>query len=199
MSCYPIHHLERPLKAIILCGGLSTRMGTDKGLMLDASGITWAKRVQKLCSTLALDTTISINKTQLTDYSSIFKEEELVIDLHQNIGPIGGILSAYNAHPDHDLLVLSCDMLDVDKELLLYIINSVYCLGEFDAVAIHANGFYQPFPGLYSNELLRKISILHETNQLESYSLQYIFKSFYIKELNPSEALQAKLKSYNSI
>lgn len=198
MSCYPILHFERPLTALVLCGGLSTRMGADKGLTKDLTGHTWAQNIVTICKSLHVDTALSINKTQQNAYQGHFPENELVIDIHNQIGPLGGLLSAHNSFPSHDFLILSCDMQDLDESIIHYFLNQHTLLGEYDAVVSQKEGFYQPFPGLYSAELLGKISILQQTNQMKSHSLQQIFHDFYVYDLFLPQEHSHKVKSYNS-
>jgi len=197
MSCYPILHLERPLLAVILCGGKSERMGTDKGLMLHNSGMTWAEQLKHTCTSMGLETIISIHEDQEPTYKKVFQSEEIVVDLFPRLGPCGGLISVHGSYEEYDLLVLSCDMQLLDEQILYSYISHIDKLGEYDVVVAKYNDFYQPFPGLYGSEFLHKIAILHHTKQM-NYSLQSIFKQFYVFELSLPEDSLSKLKSFNS-
>ncbi len=197
MSCYPILYFERPLTAVILCGGLSTRMGSDKGLILTPEGLTWAQKLDKICKGLLIDTILSINKGQQQAYLNYFPSHKLIIDIYTQIGPLGGLLSIHNSFPNHDLLVLSCDMQALDESIVHYFLSQHTFLGEYDAAVSLKDGFHQPFPGLYSAELLHKVSLLKQTNQIKSHSLQKIFQDFYVYNLPLPEHHSLKIKSYN--
>lgn len=198
MSCYPVLFFEREVTAVVLCGGLSTRMGVDKGLIKDHEGVLWVDRMLRICEELGLPTVVSINETQQAAYEAMVQKRHMVQDIHPGIGPLGGLLSVHNKLMDSDLLVLSCDMQDLDANLIFEVLKHHEQLGEYDAVVPFQDGFYQPFPGLYSAELLRKVAVLHHTQQLESHSLQYLFKTFWTYELPLSPEHTHKLKSYNS-
>jgi molybdenum cofactor guanylyltransferase len=198
MSCYPVLYFERPLTAVVLCGGLSTRMGTDKGLILSTEELTWAQKLANICKGLLVDTIVSIGKTQQQTYLEYFPSHELVLDIHTQMGPLGGLFSVHNSFPDHDLLVLSCDMQALDASIIYHFLSQHNLLGEFDAVVSQKDGFYQPFPGLYSAELLHKVSLLHQTNQIQNHSLQKIFQDFYVYDLLLPQEHSLKIKSYNS-
>lgn len=198
MSCYPVLFFEREVTAVVLCGGLSTRMGADKGLMKNDDGVLWVQKMVHICQELALPTVISINGSQQLSYEAIFAKEDLIIDIYPTMGPMGGILSVHNQLIDNDLLVLSCDMQDLDSELVFEVLQHHEKLAEYDAVIPFQDGFYQPFPGLYAAELLRKVSILHHTQQLENNGLQNMFKTFWAYELHLPQVHGHKLKSYNS-
>lgn len=197
MSCYPVLYFEKEVVAVVLCGGLSTRMGQDKGLLLLENGENWVQKAVSLCQNLGLTTYVSINKSQKVTYEAFFDASETIVDIYDNIGPVNGVLSAYNQLLDKDYLLLSCDMLNVDEDILFNILKQHELLSEYDALIFENEGFYQPFPGLYSSEFLNKLSLLHHGNMLEKYSFQHIFKNFSIYTLAPSDDIAKKLKSFN--
>lgn len=110
--------------ALILCGGKSTRMGTDKGLMKLNQNQNWAQSMYHKCKSVGLDTLISINLSQVDTYAQYFNIEDYVIDNFQDIGPFNALLSFYEKHPSADVLVVSCDMIDLSVEFLkIWLLN----------------------------------------------------------------------------
>ena len=198
MSCYPRLFLENEVKALVLCGGQSTRMGSDKGLIVNADNRTWADVVVDICNESKLDTYVSIHPSQQMSYNNRFDECILIQDMYPPIGPIGGLLSAHHRFPDSDFLILSCDMQDVDQEFVEFILSHHELLSEYDALIPFIESFYQPFPGLYSSELLSKITKLHLLDALPNYSLQQIFNTTVVYQLTVPQIHVKKLKSYNS-
>ena len=64
---------------IILCGGQSSRMGSDKGLLkLEAN--TWAQTAVDKLSILDTPVKLSVNRQQLNDYAEVFAADDLVVD-----------------------------------------------------------------------------------------------------------------------
>ena len=77
---------------VILCGGKSSRMGSDKGLLKLHAG-TWAQNAIEKLMALQIPVVLSVNPNQYRDYSPIFTLEQLVkddegLDVH---GPLCGV------------------------------------------------------------------------------------------------------------
>ena len=102
---------------LVLCGGKSSRMGTDKG-MIKKEGITWARLAFNKLNSLAIPVVVSVNDSQVLEYEKIFSDNLLITDLVDIGGPFKGILSADHKFPQCDLFVLACDMVDVNFQLL---------------------------------------------------------------------------------
>jgi molybdopterin-guanine dinucleotide biosynthesis protein A len=103
---------------IILAGGKSSRMGTDKGLqeLCGKPLISYAIQVlTELCSTIVIST--SSGEYQSFGYKT-------VADEFPRIGPMGGIYSALRQSKTEKNLVLSCDLPFVSVGLLSFIIEN---------------------------------------------------------------------------
>jgi molybdopterin-guanine dinucleotide biosynthesis protein A len=97
---------------LLMAGGASTRMGTDKGLLLDKAGKSWAQKTLELFEKGNLSCFVSINSSQLDAYLAHFAVESLVID-NPKIpveGPLLGILSVHQQFPKEDLFTLATDL-----------------------------------------------------------------------------------------
>ena len=103
---------DSPLYGLILMGGQSTRMGTDKSL-INYSGAPQREHLFTLVSTCCE-----------TVYTSCRKDQEVpanlnpLPDYYSFPGPINGILSAFHAHPHVSWLILAVDMPYVDDAAL---------------------------------------------------------------------------------
>ncbi|MBK8967772.1 MAG: NTP transferase domain-containing protein [Saprospiraceae bacterium] len=107
------------LKALVLAGGRSTRMGHDKGL------IQWHGKPQReylvdLLEELGVDTYISCRQDQVSGLSGY----KLIVDQISDQGPLGAIYSAFCEHPDAAWLVVACDMPLLDIPTLEFLINN---------------------------------------------------------------------------
>lgn len=90
------------LYGLVLVGGRSTRMGRDKAT-LEYGGKPQAVAAYELLSGCCAKVFLSCRQGQTSRLPAIH-------DTVENLGPIGGILSAFSAHPDKAWLVLACDL-----------------------------------------------------------------------------------------
>lgn len=98
-----------PVKGLVLTGGKSTRMGTDKS-ELQYHGIPQKEFVKNLLDNRLTEVFYSLqNKSE--------KENE-IHDVFLNLGPFGGICSAFQKDPNAAWLVLATDLPFVNRELI---------------------------------------------------------------------------------
>ena len=91
------------LKALILGGGESRRMGKDKS-QLELYGLPQEKYLKFLCELLGIDTYISKRKGQVTE------SDKIIYDAFDEKGPIIAIASAFKFDPNSAWLVIACDL-----------------------------------------------------------------------------------------
>lgn len=94
-----------PVKALILAGGKSTRMGQDKAEMAYHDRPQW-QHLQQLLAKNGLEVFISCRE----DQAGLFADLPVIIDSFTGLGPLGAILSAFRHDPDVAWLVLACDL-----------------------------------------------------------------------------------------
>jgi len=92
-----------PLKGLVLAGGESTRMGFDKGL-INYHGLTQREYLLELLKPFTVETYISCRPGQI-DMEGL----PAIVDTFPDLGPFGGILSAFNLDPEAAWLVVACD------------------------------------------------------------------------------------------
>jgi molybdenum cofactor guanylyltransferase len=102
------------LNALILIGGKSSRMGTDKGL-LDYHGKPQREYLFDLAKKYCSEVYFSCRAEQQFSENTIIDKYEL--------GPIGGILSAFEHNQNTAWLVIACDMPLIDKNSVETLIN----------------------------------------------------------------------------
>ena len=96
-----------PLTGLVLVGGRSTRMGTDKaGLLLD--GRSLARRMANLLGPVCDQVFLSCRADQ--DLPLDAARIPRIFDSFAGLGPLGGILSAMQQHPGKAFFVLACDL-----------------------------------------------------------------------------------------
>lgn len=107
MACY----------GLILCGGQSTRMGTDKAFITYHKQPQWL-HLYEMLSGICDEVLISCNLSQVHHFNDSYKT---VVDhpLFKDAGPLTGLLSAFHLHPDVSLLVVGCDYPKIEAADLL--------------------------------------------------------------------------------
>ncbi|MFD2098602.1 NTP transferase domain-containing protein [Flagellimonas iocasae] len=108
------------LYGLVLAGGKSTRMGSDKGL-LTYHGVPQQEYLYNLLKKLCDDVYLSIRDEQSAAIPDGFKA---IIDQNEYRGPFNGILTAHKAFPDVAWLVLACDLPLIDQETLKQLVES---------------------------------------------------------------------------
>lgn len=114
------------LSGVILAGGKSRRMGTDKAF-LKVGGRMLIQRVLDVVEALCDDVVIVTNTPER--YASF--GTRLVTDIVPGAGALGGLYTGLHAASRHCSLVVACDMPFLNRALLQYMADLV---GEFDAV-----------------------------------------------------------------
>lgn len=138
------------LMGVILCGGNSSRMGRDKGLILK-EGLPWARHMADKLAPFDIPVVFSINPTQVDDYAAFVPPAELVVDATPVAGPLKGLLSVHAKFPDKDLLLLACDLPDMDHATISQIIDAYLSGGPYEFYAYQEGAFFQPFCGIYTS------------------------------------------------
>lgn len=199
MSCNPIYPDEHiQIIGVIFCGGKSSRMGTDKGLLIKNEK-SWAQIAADKIEGLGIPVCFSVNQDQYEKYAEIFSQEFLVKDSISLHGPLAGLLSIHNTYPHHDLLILACDLVDIPSSLLNKIFEEFRNKeGEHDFFVFSNNGDPEPLLGIYTREGLQKLADLYNLNQLEKHSMKYILEIGNTFTLNLTEGEQLFFKNYNT-
>lgn len=164
------------MKGIVLCGGNSTRMGSDKGLLKEEEE-TWAEIAARKLAALNLPVFVSVNRKQVPTYSQIFPGEQLITD-HPGFekgAPLFGLLSTHLQLPGNDLFVLACDMKDMQPRLMQDLHTS-FQTAPTEACVYHTGLRPQPLCGIYSADGLQKIHNLYKSRQLKKYSMMHVLE-----------------------
>ncbi|MDJ0919142.1 MAG: molybdenum cofactor guanylyltransferase [Woeseiaceae bacterium] len=106
---------ERSIYGLVLAGGKSRRMGVDKALLVH-DGESQLARTVAMVDGVAERTFVSTRAEQ-SDEPERAKFEQ-IIDQYDDMGPVAGVLSAMDAHPDVDWLVVACDLPNISPRTL---------------------------------------------------------------------------------
>lgn len=167
---------------VILCGGQSKRMGSDKGL-LPIGATIWAKFVAEKLLALQIPIVFSINETQRNVYCQYISTNDLIIDSITIPGPLCGLLSVHKKFPQQDLLLMACDMLDVDAHTIDHLCHVYLQERGYDFYVYQDAEFLQPFCGMYTAKGLSVILAKEESNQLTKFSMQHLLNGANAKKM----------------
>lgn len=132
---------EKKIIGIVLCGGKSTRMRTEKGLV-KWKGKTLIEYSVDCLKKISDQVIISSNKA-CYDYINL----PVIPDEIENCGPIGGIYSCMNKFNADFYLVISCDVPNVPSDLFVDLLNNI---GNSDLIyAVDEDGKKQPLVAVY--------------------------------------------------
>jgi molybdopterin-guanine dinucleotide biosynthesis protein A len=104
----------------ILTGGESRRMGRDKAT-LPIDGVPMAVRIARAINP-ALDPVVAVGRPE-PDLAAAGLP--VVADLHPGEGPLGGILTAFAWSPAPLVVVVACDLVDVDASTASALVNAL--------------------------------------------------------------------------
>lgn len=177
------------MKALILIGGKSSRMGSEKYLM-NVNGQPQYVHLYQLLSEAGLEVCISCN---LEQYKTIPSDYYRLVDQYDAIGPIGGLLAAINHSPEEPWLMVACDLVNVTAETLSTLINAVD--DQHDIITYQASNskHLETTITIYQPSSFREVLDTIETGL---YSLQRVLSSCKVKVINPAD--DSELKNINS-
>lgn len=136
------------MTGIILAGGRSLRMGTNKA-MLPIGATSLIERVFGVLSGLCDEMIISINKE--TDISL---KAKTIVDSYKNAGPAGGVLTALKASKNDINLIASCDTPFISTQLYEFLLG----FAQDYEIVIPANGKNtEPLLGIYRRSAIAKL------------------------------------------
>lgn len=160
--------MKKELYGLVICGGQSSRMGTDKSL-IDYHGKPQRYYVYEMLEWICDKVFISCNTTQK---ESITEPYKALSDLpqYENIGPMAGLLTAFNYYPDRDFLVVGCDYPYITTKDLKEFTRSVNQEKIASAFYNHEHGMYEPLLALYSQKSKNEILRMYDKSE---FSLQH--------------------------
>jgi molybdopterin-guanine dinucleotide biosynthesis protein A len=129
------------ITAIILAGGKSTRMGSDKGLMT-LNNITFIQHIIDAVKTL-VDEILIISDNENHDVFKLKRHNDLV----KNVGPLGGIYTGLHYSKTEVNLVISCDVPMIDSELISELIKNYS--NKYDVIQTKSNEKTMPLVAIY--------------------------------------------------
>lgn len=167
------------LYGLILAGGSSSRMGSDKGL-LEYHQVPHREYLYQLLEKHCTKVFLSLRDGH---QSEISEGIEYILDQNKHQGPFNGILSAHETYPTAAWLVLACDLPFMNSVALNELIQNRN--PEMDATAFLSKiGEPEPLVCIWETHGLKKAtSFLAETN---SRSPKRFLQNAHVNVLQPT-------------
>ncbi len=145
---------KRPLKALVLAGGKSQRMGRDKASLI-YQGEEQALRVYHQLERLGVESYLSLrDETQGQNYDDSYR---VVYDRMCEFGPISGILSAMEIHPESAWMVFACDLPLLTDDTILQLIEGRNAKRYATAYLSSSDGLPEPLAAIYEPKAKTKL------------------------------------------
>jgi molybdopterin-guanine dinucleotide biosynthesis protein A len=176
------------IHGLILAGGLSTRMGVDKALLI-IEGKTLLYRLVEQLTGLVQHVVVSVGSLQR---EALYREslEELgekvsfALDRYPECGPLSGLHAGLSMIAEGYVFVMACDMPQLSEalfsELLAYMDKGVD--------VIHTPN--QPFHALYH---ARMVSQIEEALEAQDFRLMGLLRRLQTLEVTPQEQRGASI------
>jgi len=155
--------LDPKISAVILAGGMSSRMGRDKA-WLEIGGQTLLARQIKLVQAVGV-TEVFISGRAAVDYSAFGCR--VLEDRLQNVGPLAGIERALNEMTAPLLLVLAVDMPEMNVAFLEKL--RAVCTESCGAIP-QVNGRLEPLAAFYPKAAFKLVEEMLDKNRAGSES-----------------------------
>ena len=146
---------KKDITGIILAGGKSSRMGTDKSF-LSLKGKPFVQYSIDALKPLVSEIIIVSDNEAYNGFGL-----KRVNDIIKNAGPVSGIYSGLEASTTEYNLILSCDIPLINSEILEKLINAIDDCSEI--IQIESNCKTMPLIALYKKSC--KIKFLRVVNQ----------------------------------
>jgi molybdenum cofactor guanylyltransferase len=176
------------MMGVVLCGGESLRMGTDKGL-LHNGGTVWATLAAEKLAALGIPVVISVNDKQSASYQVVFPATRVVKD-HPGLlikGPLAGLLSVHVEYPEEDIFLLACDMPSMKTTVLQVLYETYLFANGAEAILFMNNGQAEPLSAIYSARALAKIAGMYQQQLLIKHSMKFMLEQLHVKYITATK------------
>lgn len=149
--------MRNDLSGIILCGGNSSRMQTNKAL-LKLGDKTVIEIIAAKLKSIFNEVLISANDSKEYDFLKL----PVVNDVFISKGPLAGIHSALKYSSTEKNFIISCDMPLISVEFIKYLIN---LNSEKSILLPKSNGRIQQLCGIYSKSVIDEIENIFKLSE----------------------------------
>jgi molybdopterin-guanine dinucleotide biosynthesis protein A len=163
--------LVETITGVVLAGGKSSRMGTDKALARFGEETLVERCVLMLQHCFRRNILIANRAEPFACLKLPVFPDEI-----PDLGPLGGIYTALRHTDTPAIFVVACDMPFLSAELIRAMADA---LGEHDAVAAKPGGNFEPLHAVYHRRILPEVERRIRGSEL---SVNQLLRSLHVKE-----------------
>lgn len=132
------------ISGIILVGGKSSRMGTNKAL-LDIDGTPMIERVARIMTHVCSEIIIVGGDKKTYGHMGY----KIIPDIYPGCGPLSGIHAGLRATTHYYSFVAACDIPYPNPQTMELLVNNI---GDYDVVMLSLKGYFEPLFSIYSKK-----------------------------------------------
>ncbi|MCB0463530.1 MAG: molybdenum cofactor guanylyltransferase [Flavobacteriaceae bacterium] len=139
---------KKNITGIVLAGGKSSRMGSDKGL-LKMNGKTFVEHVIEAMKPLVDEIVIVSNNPEYDQFGFYRVEDDI-----KDSGPLAGLYSGLKHSKTNYNLVLSCDIPMIKTEILKKLVEADY--ENYEVTQVESHNKTMPLIAIYQKQCMHK-------------------------------------------
>lgn len=194
--------------ALILMGGQNSRMGGHVKGLLKINEITF---LEQIVSVLDDFSTIYLSVNKKISAEDIKKYEEMglsvIVDIYDDIGPIGGMYSSLKNCKEDYLFITACDMPFINKDLINEL--KLNMKNNIDIVLFSKHRLLYPLGAMYSKKMIpfmeelinykeyKLLKLIHNSNFIEIPLEDTELSDDVFKNINTLEEYEQLIRCYN--
>ena len=179
---------KKDITGIILAGGKSSRMGSDKGF-LKLNGYTFMSYIIETIKPIVNTIIIVSNNSDYNEFG--YKRVE---DIIEDTGPLAGLYSGLYHSETENNLVLSCDVPLINSSVLNQLIEGFD--NGFDVIQLQSQNKTMPLIALYKKQCLHKCLELLDKGEKR---LRIAVEQLKTKTITLDSELDKYVKNINTI
>ena len=147
-----------PVYGLVLAGGRSRRMGSDKAL-LERDGRSQLAHAVALLDRHVERVFVSARADQRDEAER--SRYGQIVDRYEDLGPLAGILSAMDEYPQVDWLVVACDLPNIDDDTIAHLLATRSGEQPFTAYTSSHDGLPEPLCAIWgagSDPIVRRFA-----------------------------------------
>ena len=178
----------KDVTGIILAGGKSSRMGSDKGF-INFNGLLFIEHIIKALNPLVKDIIIVSNNS---DYDKFGYKR--VTDIIKDSGPLAGLYTGLSYSDTETNLVLSCDIPLIKTLVLEQLLNPIH--SNYDVVQLQSKNKTMPLIATYKKACEHKcLELLNDGER----RLQEVANQLFTKTIIIDSSLELYVENVNTI